>query len=431
MPRAAVAIALPDSDFVGLHDDLAAAGYDVIGAANPDDLERSLGSRDDVRVAILDCENDLDRTLEMYALLHEGGRNIPALILVPPLTLGRINLGGRHDSADEYFARPFTAESLRWRIEAMLIRLDNVPAEEAPAEEVPPIDAILAAQALASAVPNVEAVAEVPGGKLIIVFNPKGGVGKTTVSINVGSALRIRRNQRVLLVDCDTVTGHVASSLGLERLRTLSDAWLEQGRTGLNETLAQIAAPHSSGIDVLVLATTPFHTEMLEPVRVAEAVAAARADYDFVILDLHPDFGPLNVALFDLADKILVPVTPDVPCILAAVQFREVATALQMRDRLLMVINRADSGVAPSRVERTVAIPTLARIRSGGRLFVQASDEGRAAIERFPKAKAIGDMDRLADRLLEVVRAGEHGQPGHPPREGIAGSVRHLFGRRN
>jgi pilus assembly protein CpaE len=404
---------------VAVHDGLAAAGFEAVRAETGDELEQLLGSRNDIRVVILDCENDFDRTLEMYALLHEAGRNIPALILMPPLTLGRMTLSGRNDFTDEYFARPFSAESLRWRLEAMLIRIDNIPVQEAPA-----VGPILAAQAFGPSVPNVEAVSEPQHGRLIIVFNPKGGVGKTTVSINLGSALQIRKSQRVLLVDCDTVTGHIASSLGLPRVRTLADAWQEDARTGMNESVAQIATSHPSGVDVLVMSATPLHTEVLEPARVAAAIAAARASYDFVILDLHPDFGPLNVALFELADRIIVPVTPDVACILAAVQFREVATALEMRDRLLMVINRANSGVAPSRVERAVRIPTLARIRSAGMLFVQASDAGKSAVERSPSAKAIGDIDRLADRLLAAVGAGEHGRRG-----GIAGSVRNLFDR--
>jgi pilus assembly protein CpaE len=424
VPGTAVAVALPGPDFVSVRDDLAAAGYQPIRAETADELEELLKGNRDVRVAILDCESDFDRTLEMYAVLHEDGRNIPALILMPPLTMGRMSLGGRSESTDEYFARPFTAESLRWRIEAMLIRIENVPAEASVA-----VEEIVATQALAPVGESVEAGNVQNRGRLIIIFNPKGGVGKTTVSINLGTALQLRRNKRVLLVDCDTVTGHVASSLGLGRLRTLAEAWRTSGPAETGESVAQVAVRHGSGVDVAVFAGTPFHTEVLEPSRVAKAVATARAAYDFVILDLHPDFGPLNLALFQLADRIIVPVTPDVPCILAAVQFREVATALEMRERLLLVINRANSGVLPSKVERKVGIPTLARIRSAGLLFVQASEEGKSAAERYPSARAVTDIDRMADRLLALLNDGEFGQLNYESRGGLAGSVRDFLDR--
>ena len=472
MPKAAVACALPHADFVAARDELVAAGYEPIATETADDLERLLESRNDVGVAILDSESDLDITLEMYAILHEGGRNIPALLLMPPRTQGKMSFGGgRNESADEYFSRPFSAESLRWRIDAMMIRSgavapeepavagQAVPAAPAPAEllPVPPApdprtvyatptypppaapaattDYVAPAKVGATTThyPPAAPTAPLHGsehGRLIIVFNPKGGVGKTTVSINLGAALQIRKHFSVLLVDCDAVTGHVGPSLGMPQLRTLAEAWLWDHQKGIpEETAAQVAVPHSAGLDVLLISATPFHTEVLVPERVAAALAAARGSYDFVVLDLHPDFGPLNLALFQLADRIIVPVTPDVPCMLAAVQFREVAKALGILDRLLLVINRADSGIAPAKVEQVIGIPTLARIRSGGTLFFKASDAGVSAVEGSPGAKAVGDLDQLADRLLTALASGVHGGLGNQPRGGIADSVRALLDR--
>jgi pilus assembly protein CpaE len=346
-------------------------------------------------------------------------------MLMPPRALGRMGLGGTGYVNDEYFTRPYSAESLRWRIEAMLIRVENAPAE-ADAD----IGPIIAADMSRLDALKDEAIDESKRGKLIIVFNPKGGVGKTTISINLGAALRLRKSQRVLLVDCDTITGHIASSLGLTHPRTLASAWREGGPTGTRESLAQVAASHPSGVGVLVMAESPLHTEVLEPRRVAEAVARSRESYDFVILDMHPDYGPLNQALFELADRILVPVTPDVPCIRAAVQFRDVAEELGIRHRLAMVINRANSGVTPADVERVVAIPTLARIRSAGMLFVRAADEGKSAVESFPTAKVVGDIGRLADRLLAAGGEPRHRRLSFPSPGRIAASVRGLFHRR-
>ena len=51
-------------------------------------------------------------------------------------------------------------------------------------------------------------------------------------------------------------------------------------------------------------------------------------------------------------------------------------------------------------IERTVGMPALAQIRSGGMLFVRAANEGRTVIEMFPKEKITEDFDALADRLL-------------------------------
>ncbi len=122
-------------------------------------------------------------------------------------------------------------------------------------------------------------------------------------------------------------------------------------------------------------------------------------------MDLHPSYSPLNQAVFERADRILVPVTPDVPALRAAVQLRDLAVELGIKDRLALVVNRANSGVSVADMEKTVGMPAMALIRSGGLLFVRAANEGRTVIEMFPKEKVSEDFDALADRLLGAKRA--------------------------
>jgi pilus assembly protein CpaE len=311
-----------------------------------------------------------------------------------------MSLAGKARVNDEYFTRPYSAESLRWRVEAMLIRAE-IPVEDTASGII---------QADTSEAPSsgggVRGDGDTRRGQIVIVFNPKGGVGKTTIAVNVAALLQVRKRQQVLLVDCDTVTGHVASSLGMENTRTVADAWTEDLNAGVAESFAEIAAVHQNGVSVLVMAESPLHTEILEPKRVAEAITTACRVYDWVIVDMHPDYGPLNQVIFERADKIIVPVTPDVPAIRAAVQFREVAVELEIRERLAMVVNRANSGVSVADMERTVGMPALAEVRSAGMLFVRAANEGRSAVERFPKEKVIEDIETLCDRLMATRESG-------------------------
>jgi pilus assembly protein CpaE len=397
--RPAVVISLPQAELVAVAEQLAEAGYEPIEVVTPEDLEALLNSRRDIGVAILDGEYDFDKTLEMYALLHEEDRAISCLMVVAARALDRMGVGGRSRVNDEYFTRPYSAESLRWRVEAMLIRA------EVATEAIGADSGVFEAAVTTAVAPD--SAADARRGQIVIVFNPKGGVGKTTIAVNVAAMLQTRKEQKVLLVDCDTVTGHVASSLGMENIRTVADAWTEDLNTGIAESFSEIATPHLNGVSVLVMAESPLHTEILEPKRVAEAITAARRVYDWVIVDMHPDYGPLNQVIFERADKILVPVTPDVPAIRAAVQLREVAVELDIRDRLAMVVNRANSGVAVADMERTVGMPALAEIRSAGMLFVRAANEGRSAVERFPKEKVIDDIEVLSDRMLQTREPGQ------------------------
>jgi Flp pilus assembly CpaE family ATPase len=383
--RPAIVIALPTEESTPVAAELRAAGFTAITIRHPDELDALLAQRRDIAVAILDGETDFDQSLEYYGLLHDMGRAIPALMVVSPRALERLTAGHTAGSAeDEYFTRPYSAESLRWRVEAMCIRSQTVDDGSGPVLQND----------------QFETDGWARRATTIVVFNPKGGVGKTTIATNLASTLQLRKSQDVLLIDADTVTGHVPNSLGIDGIRTLVDSWGDELEGGPVETLMDLAAAHPSGMKVVSLTSSPLNTEVLEPERVGDAINVARRGFDFLVIDLHPSYSPLNQAIFERADRILVPVTPDVPAIRAAVQMVSTATELGIRDRLALVVNRANSGVSVSDIEKTVGLPALALIRSGGMHFVRAANEGRTIIEMFPKEKITEDFDALADRLL-------------------------------
>ena len=390
MARPAVAIALPPEESGPVAVELRAAGFEAVTVNQPDQLEALLAERHDVGVAILDGETDFDQSLEYYSCLREGRRAIPALMVVSPRALDRLASNTMVSAVeDEYFTRPYSAESLRWRIEAMLIRSQTVDDGSGPVLQGG----------------SIEAETWARRATIVAVFNPKGGVGKTTVATNLASALQINKRQSVLLIDADTVTGHVTTSLGIEGVRTVMDSWVDQAEGGPSESFTDLASEHPSGMKVVALTSSPLQTEILEPQRVADAINVARRGFDFVVVDLHPSYSSLNQAVFEVSDRILVPVTPDVPALRAAVQLRDLAVELGVKDRLGLVVNRANSGVSVADMEKTVGMEAVALIRSGGLLFVRAANEGRTVIEMFPKEKVSEDFDALADRLLGAKRA--------------------------
>jgi MinD-like ATPase involved in chromosome partitioning or flagellar assembly len=382
--RPAVIVALPPNESIPVSTELLTAGFEVLEVEDPRELEQVLEVRQDIALAILDGEGDPDEARAYEAALREAGRPIAALTVVSPRALERLSALDTGDTLNEYFTRPYSADSIRWRVEAMCIRRETVDDGSGP---------VLQGGDFGTDSWNGRATT-------IAVFNPKGGVGKTTIATNLASALQTRKGKSVLLVDADTVTGHVISSLGIDGVRTVADSWRDEAEGGPSESLFDIAAAHASGMRVVALTDSPLHTDVLDPARMAAAIKVARTRVDVIVIDLHPSYSALNQAIFTEADRILVPVTPDVPAIRAAVQLRDVARGLGCRERLALVVNRANSGVTVEDMERTVGMPALALIRSGGMLFVRAANEGRTVIDMFPREKISSDFDTLADRVL-------------------------------
>ena len=127
----------------------------------------------------------------------------------------------------------------------------------------------------------------------------------------------------------------------------VADAWLDEDEGGPAEGLLDIAAVHESGIRVAALVSSPWpcrtSIRSASPTRSSPLAGAS----DVIVVDLHPSYSDVNLTIFRIADRIIVPVTPDLPAIRAAVQLVEVATELGVRDRLkALVVNRANSGVS-------------------------------------------------------------------------------------
>lgn len=147
-------------------------------------------------------------------------------------------------------------------------------------------------------------------GKMISVGNQKGGVGKTTTTVNLGAALA-QLGKKVLIIDSDS-QGNATSGLGVERgqvKKSLYEILVDQ------EPLENCILPTSSENLDIVPSTISLAAAELELVnvkdrelRLKEAVAPVRDRYDYILVDCPPSLGQLSINAFTASDTILIPV---------------------------------------------------------------------------------------------------------------------------
>jgi pilus assembly protein CpaE len=408
--RPAIVVALSQPERTSVVDAMTDAGFEAIPVPPDMSMAEAFSSATPVLVAVVDVAGDPEAAVARVRDARRGRRSgaLAVVYSASESELDGLVAAGLGD--DELILRPWDVEALRWRLEAMAIRM-QVP-------DAPTSDAVISGG-------NVGAD-WAPSAPIFAVFNPKGGVGKTTIATNFAAVLQLRKQRNVLLVDGDTVTGHVGLSLGMPTGRSASDSWVDEDAGYGHELLLDLAGQHSSGIKVVSLSSDPLSHPNLSPTRVADSILEARHGVDAIVIDLHPSYSEVNLAIFAIADRILVPVTPDLPAMRAAIQLKDVATEVGVRDRLSMVINRANSGVTVADMETTVGLKAVAHIRSAGLSFVWSANAGKTLIEKFPRHPATGDFEHLADRMLAI-----HAGAPAPVKPRESGSLlKNLFGRK-
>ena len=147
-------------------------------------------------------------------------------------------------------------------------------------------------------------------GKMIAIGNQKGGVGKTTTTVNLGAALAAM-DKKVLIIDSDS-QGNASSGLGIERGDVKNSLYevLIDG-VSIEESILHTSRDHldivPSTISLAAAEIELIHLEGRES-RLKEAVQPVRDQYDYILVDCPPSLGQLSINAFTASDTILIPV---------------------------------------------------------------------------------------------------------------------------
>jgi pilus assembly protein CpaE len=215
-------------------------------------------------------------------------------------------------------------------------------------------------------------------GKIVAIFSPKGGVGCSTVAINLAIALHQAEGGQVALVDSSLQFGDVAVLLNLQASRTIADLAPHIDELD-QELLDHVMLAHHSGIKTLLAPPRPEMADLVAPGVLNTILEKLRRLYDYIVIDTPSTLADLTLTVLDVADRIILITTPDIPAIKNAKLFFEVTEALEYPSgKTILVLNKADrhTNIRAEDIQASIKYPVAAQIPLDERTAMAAANQG-------------------------------------------------------
>ena len=239
-----------------------------------------------------------------------------------------------------------------------------------------------------------------PRGQIVSIFSSKGGVGKTFLASNLAAAVAKKSDRDIALLDFDLKLGDVFSYFGQEPTRTAEELLSVAGEED-HDSVLKMGTRMSDRLWVYGVQPDPA-AELFPGDTAGKVLRTMRSTFDYTIVDATNDYSDQTVAVFDLSDEIWLVTGLDVVGMRHLLIAMDTLNSLGIpRDRLRVVLNRADSQVGPSLadVERVLKVKIDLTIPSS-ELVPRSLNRGVPAYLSDPTSEVALSIDRIADKLL-------------------------------
>jgi pilus assembly protein CpaE len=237
-------------------------------------------------------------------------------------------------------------------------------------------------------------------GKVFTVWSPKGGVGKTTVAVNLGLALAEQGARRVCVVDLDLAFGDVAITMQLFPSHSIEHAIGSEDALDA-ELVEGLLTRHQDAMMVLAAPSHPDVRDRISATLIGQVIRTLKASFDYVVIDTAPSLDEQTLTALDETDEIVIVATLDVPTLKNVKVALETLDMLSVpADRRHLLLNRADDevGISADRVESILGMRPEAKVASSTDVAA-ATNAGDPIVSKSPHHPSSTAIRQLASLL--------------------------------
>ncbi|MPM37725.1 Chemotaxis response regulator protein-glutamate methylesterase [bioreactor metagenome] len=268
-------------------------------------------------------------------------------------------------------------------------------------------------------------------GKVITVFSPRGGVGKTVLSTNLGVALAaIDASCKVAIVDCNLQFGDVAMALNLMPKASISDMVTDIEHLD-EKVLSRYMVNFTENLHILPAPFQPEKAESITQQQLTSVINLLKKHYHYIIVDTAPLFNDIILGIMDITDLLLLLAVPD---IMTTKNIRLSLDTLNTlgypQEKMLLVLNRANSksGLSVVEIEESLHSKFKVILPNDGKLVLSSINRGIPFLISDPNSILAREVHLLAKKIYNentVLSTNEN----ELPKKSLFGSFKAMFSK--
>ncbi|NMD70121.1 AAA family ATPase [Bacillus sp. DNRA2] len=237
-------------------------------------------------------------------------------------------------------------------------------------------------------------------GKIIVFLSTKGGVGKTTLSVNAATALA-KKNLAVAVIDLDLQFGDVPLLFDKEPKATIYD-WVKESLDEKDGEVEPYMVKHQSGVEFIAAPPLPEFAELISGDHVARLIEELKKRYDIIIIDTPPSLVETNLVALDYADDILLITSFDLPALKNGKLALDTMALLGFTDKIKIVLNRDAEmkGMNLGSIENVLGKQIFARIPSDYMTVISSINKGVPFVISAPRTQVAKTTMKFAESLV-------------------------------